>query len=212
MLAMLGHDLRDPLHTIRMAATMLKNDDRNSTWGARIDKSSGRMQRLITAVLDFSRAEAGLPIVGELAPFDLAEVIEDLVTESRVGHPGVEIQAQVQKPAVWYGDKVRIAQALSNLLSNARHHGEPGKAIELVARADDASALIEVRNYAPPIPAEIVRNLFVPFKPREHVASNRTGLGIGLYIAHHIARASRGQLDYRHEEGKVVFALRLARS
>jgi light-regulated signal transduction histidine kinase (bacteriophytochrome) len=209
MLAVLGHDLRDPLHTIRMAASMLERDERSRAWGTRIDKSSSRMQRLITAVLDFSRAEAGLPIVGELAQFDFAEVVDDLVVEARVGHPGVEIHARVQKPAVWYGDKSRIAQALSNLLSNARHHGEAGKAIEVSASADHTALLVEVRNSAPPIPPEVARNLFAPFKQREHVAANRTGLGIGLYIAHHIARASNGTLDYRHEQGMVVFTLRL---
>lgn len=211
LLAILGHDLRDPLQSIQMSAHVLRLSEDRSGIASRIDKSSGRMQSLITQVLDFSRAESGQSLLGELVFFDLGELVEDLVGESRAGHPTVRIKANIQKPAVWCGDRGRLGQAISNLISNARHYSEAGQPIEIDANVEATEAVLQVRNVAPPIPEELSRNLFAAFKQRANPVRNRTGLGIGLYIAHRIVTASGGTLIYRHENGRVVFEMRLPR-
>lgn len=209
LLAMLGHDLRDPLQAIRMAANALKLNDTSREWGARIDNSSGRMQRLITQILDFSRAQAGMPLLGAISKFDLSQVLQELVDEVCVAHPGVEYRLNVERPAMWEGDPERIAQALSNLLSNARHHGAIGKPIDVSLNMQDDTAVIEIANTAPPIPADIVDELFVPYKPRRNQFVNRNGLGLGLYIANQIAKASGGNLEYAYRREQVIFTMRL---
>ena len=210
LLAMLGHDLRDPLQAIRMAANVLKLDDTSREWGKRIDNSSGRMQRLITQILDFSRAQAGMPLLGAISKFDLSHVLQELVDEVCVAHPGVEYRLNLERPAMWEGDPERIAQALSNLLSNARHHGAIGKPIDVILHMKDAMAVIEIANTAQPIPADIVDELFVPYKPRRNQWANRNGLGLGLYIANQIAKASGGNLEYAYRQDKVVFTMWLS--
>ena len=209
LLAMLGHDLRDPLQAIRMAANVLKLDDTSREWGTRIDNSSGRMQRLITQILDFSRAQAGLPLLGAISTFDLSQVLQELVDEVCVAHPGVEYRLNLERPAMWDGDSERIAQALSNLLSNARHHGAIGKQIDVTLRMQNTTAIIEIANTAPPIPADIVDELFVPYKSPRNQFVNRNGLGLGLYIAHQIVKASGGSLEYTYCQGQVIFTMQL---
>lgn len=207
LLAMLGHDLRDPLHAIRMAASFLKRDEDSRKLGTRIDNSSSRMQRLIAQVLDFSRAEAGLPLLGEVQEVDLAEMVDDLAEESRVAHPGVAIEVRARQPAMGHVDGTRLAQAVGNLLSNARHHAAQGTAIEVDVGLRDGMAEVVVSNVAPPIASALVRVLFDPFKRSERAPTNRSGLGLGLYITYRIALALGGDLVYGHRDGRVVFTL-----
>lgn len=209
LLAMLGHDLRDPLHTIRMAANLLQRDEASKAMANRIDNSSGRMQRLIGQILDFSRAEAGMQMLGTAEEIDLAQLLDDLVEESRLGHPGVPIQTRIQRPARFRGDPGRISQAIGNLLSNARHHAEPGSLVDTELETRDGHAHVVVANVAPPIPAEVVAVLFEPLKRVDPSQKNRSGLGLGLYIAHRIAAAMHGSLAYAYVDGRVVFTLTL---
>lgn len=209
LLAMLGHDLRDPLQAIRMAANVLKLDNNSREWGTRIDNSSGRMQRLITQILDFSRTQAGIPLTGEKVTFDLSELLLELIDEAHVAHPGVEYRLDIERPAVWKGNPERIAQALSNLLSNARHHGKTGLPIDVTLRLQNNAATIAIANVAAPISSDVVDSLFVPYKPRRNPTVNRSGLGLGLYIASEIAKANHGELVYDYRDDKVIFTLRL---
>lgn len=207
LLAMLGHDLRDPLQAIRMAAHILQRNEGSKSMATSIDNSSSRMQRLIGQILDFSRAEAGMHMLSRSEDVDLAELMDALVEESQIGHPGVTIAAQIQRPARFRGDAGRIAQAIGNLLSNARHHAEPGSTVEVSLQAEDGAATIVVSNVARPIADDVAAALFEPLKRMARVETNRTGLGLGLYIAHRIAVETNGEIAYRHIDGRVVFTL-----
>jgi signal transduction histidine kinase len=99
---------------------------------------------------------------------------------------------------------------IGNLLSNARHHGEMGTSIHVTLSADEQRAVIQVRNRGARIDDEIAKDLFNPFKRRSDLFSrNRSGLGLGLYIAHQIAVSHQGNISYRHDEPYVVFAVQL---
>ena len=217
LLAMLGHDLRDPLHSINMAGMVLEQTDAGNnkgTLGRRIQSSSNRMQRMIGQVLDMSRIERGLDLGVTPEPVDLAALAEDLIEEARLSYPTITYVLEVAGPAFVMADGGRLAQVISNLLSNARHHGEPNQAIVLRVSLLQDQALLEVSNAGAPIGLETEAALFNPFKRSAmNNPRNRTGMGLGLYIAQQIVREHRGEIAYRHHHedgaGRVVFSVAL---
>ena len=215
LLAMLGHDLRDPLHSINMAGMVLERGasqpgGQQAGIGRRIQSSSNRMQRLIGQVLDMSRIDGGIGLGMATERIDLAVVVEDLVDEARTAYPAIDYAIENRPATFVQADSARVAQVLSNLLSNARHHGEPGRPITVRAMVDGQHAVIDVANHGAPIPPDFVPTLFNPFKRTSLLnPRNRTGMGLGLYIALQIVREHKGELNYRHEDGQVIFSVRL---
>jgi light-regulated signal transduction histidine kinase (bacteriophytochrome) len=213
LLAMLGHDLRDPLNSINMAGMVLERTDGGSNKGVlgkRIQSSSNRMQRMIGQVLDMSRIDRGLSLGIDLQPVDLAALVEDMVEEARLAYPTIVYDLHTVGPAFVLADGGRLGQVISNLLSNARHHGEPNQPITIRLAPRDGLAVLEIANAGAPIPADTEATLFNPFKRSSlNNPRNRTGMGLGLYIAQQIVREHEGEIDYRHEDGRVVFAVRL---
>ena len=226
LLAMLGHDLRDPLNSINMAGMVLERTDGGAGTGAgtgatskgmlgkRIQSSSNRMQRMIGQVLDMSRIDRGMALGVELQPVDLAALVEELVDEARLAYPTIVYDVRTIGPSFVLADGGRLGQVISNLLSNARHHGEPNQPIAIRVMPADGHAVLEIANAGAPIPAEAESTLFNPFKRGSlHNPRNRTGMGLGLYIAQQIVREHDGELAYRHEDGdgsgQVIFAVRL---
>lgn len=210
LLAMLGHDLRDPLHSINMAGTLLERGAVQPTLGRRIQSSSNRMQRLIGQVLDMSRIDGGMGLGMVLEAVDLAALVEDVIDEARMAYPNIDYLFAKSGPISVRADSGRLAQVLSNLLSNARHHGEVGRPIATSLAQDHGWAVLEVANAGAPIAADVAASLFNPFKRSSlHNPRNRTGMGLGLYIAAQIVREHQGEIAYRHENGQVIFTVRL---
>jgi len=216
LMAVLGHDLRDPLHSISMAARVLEKggdaDGRTGRLGQRIQSSSSRMQRLVSQVMDMSRLQSGLGIDLQLAATDVAALLADLIDEARTAHPETDLQTELPPSLEAEVDADRIAQVVVNLISNARHHGLPGHPVRIAAAAlpDGGGVAIVVRNVAAPIPDAVAKNLFSPFKASSSGnARNRSGMGLGLYIAHEIVRGHGGDIRYAHEDDHVVFSVRL---
>jgi light-regulated signal transduction histidine kinase (bacteriophytochrome) len=215
LLAMLGHDLRDPLNSINMAGMVLERTDgagggNKGTLGKRIQSSSNRMQRMIGQVLDMSRIDRGLSLGIDLQPVDLAALVEDMVDEARLAYPTIVYDLHAVGPAFVLADSGRLGQVISNLLSNARHHGEPNQPIVIRLAPQSGQAVLDVANAGSPIAPETEATLFNPFKRSSlNNPRNRTGMGLGLYIAQQIVREHEGEIAYRHEDGKVVFTVRL---
>jgi chemotaxis family two-component system sensor kinase Cph1 len=208
LLAMLGHDLRDPLHTIQMAASIIRRGEDTQKLGRRIFTSSSRMQRLISQIMDMSRINGGLGLGVVAQRTDLVALIQDIVEENNVGYPGVGMN--VHAPAFLYAtvDADRIAQVLSNLISNARNHGDVNGQIGIVLREDATGVCIEVDNAGQPIQSAVAADLFQPFKqfPTDGKESRR-GLGLGLFITHQIILAHKGSISYRYANGRIIFAV-----
>ncbi|MYM80396.1 GAF domain-containing protein [Duganella sp. FT50W] len=213
LLAMLGHDLRGPLHSINMAATVLQHGGAASTMSTRIQASSTRMERLISQVLDMSRINGGLGLGLTRVLVDLVPLLHDLLDEARTAHPELRIDARMPAALVAEVDGDRLVQVVSNLVSNARHHGDHGELIELMLDERDGKVLLEVRNTAPAIPAELLPTLYSPLK---HASvgnvRNRGGLGLGLHIAQEIVQQHGGEIVYRYAAPQVVFAVTLPRA
>jgi signal transduction histidine kinase len=207
---MLGHDLRDPLNSISMAASVLTRSDLEQKLGTRILASSGRMQRLINQVLDVSRVQNGLGLGLSRLPVDLTGLVADIVDETHTAHPQTRYDTDVPASLVAMIDSDRIAQLLSNLLNNARHHGTFGSPVSISLRSANERAVIEVRNEGPPIDEATAAHLYDPFKrPVARNVNNRTGLGLGLYIAHAIVVEHGGTIRYGYESPHVVFTIEL---
>jgi chemotaxis family two-component system sensor kinase Cph1 len=215
LLAVLGHDLRDPLQSITMAAKLLERSlpdgsNAGARLGQRIQTSSSRMARLIGQVLDASRLQSGMGLQMVPVQIDLARLLEDAVDESRTAYPGSQLELEAPKTLPVLADPDRMAQLIGNLVSNARHHGLPGEAVRIRLEQVDAHVVFSVANRAPPIDAALVPDLFSAFKQRSVPNErNKGGLGLGLHIAQAIVRSHRGSIGYAHDDGYVVFTVRL---
>jgi signal transduction histidine kinase len=207
--AILAHDLRNPLTVIELAAAKAGRSEACTTCrdgGARTGRAAARMRALVSDVADFVHGHygAGIPIAP--APLDLGELCAAVVHEFRVLDPERVIQLESDGPLAGDADRVRIEQVLSNLLGNALKHGAGEIAVR--ARGDADGFELSVRNGGPPIPADRQRAMFEPFTKGDR----SDGLGLGLFIVHEIMRAHRGSVQVRSSEGDgTIFACRWPR-
>jgi chemotaxis family two-component system sensor kinase Cph1 len=212
LLAMLGHDLRDPLHAIQMGAQLLQRDERHSRLGFRIHASGARMQRLIGQVIDMSHLNRGAAIAVHMNTFELVSLIIDVVDEARLAHPSIVFYLELPESCLIEADADRLSQALSNLISNALHHGANMRPITLAISQSEVSVHIHVRNESEPLAARVAANLFAPFKAASMNNERNPGaMGLGLYIVHEVMAAHGGSISYRYEAPHVVFDLALPR-
>lgn len=218
MLGMVSHDLRNPLGAISLAAQVLKIGALESTSvtreSARIAASSDRMHRMIEQLLDFTRVRAGSL---ELSPvrFDLVLLCRQLIEEIEGAHPGTRVIADLPAQCPFVGDPDRIAQVLSNLLGNARHHGDPAQPIELSLRCAADEVELVIRNQGEPIAADRLAAIFEPFKRMSRDAPRRkqAGLGLGLFIVRRLVELHRGRVELTSSrEGGTVCAVHLPRA
>ncbi|HEV3485615.1 MAG TPA: HAMP domain-containing sensor histidine kinase [Vicinamibacterales bacterium] len=224
-IGMLGHDLREPLNAIATAARILwlRGEDLDPqvlSTAARIGASAERMERMIQDLLDFARGRlgGGLPIV--VTPVDARGLITRTVSEIAQAHPERQIacvacEASGDFEVRWDGD--RVAQAISNLVSNAVTHGSDPIVVD--AAPEGGQITITIRNRGD-IPEELLPTLFAPFNTsteRRHQTGavhrdrRRGSLGLGLYIVREIANAHGGSIDAESGSGHTAFRLRLPR-
>ena len=210
LMAMLGHDLREPLHAIQMAAAVLQKGGAGVPMGVRIQSSSNRMSRLIGQVLDASKIQMGIGLGAQMSLVDLAMVVGDVVDEAMIGYPDVVYRISAGPGAMVHGDGDRLAQVVSNLLSNARSHGGRMEPIDIAVDAGPRHATVSISNVAEALDEDTVRSLYEPFKAASlHNARNRGGMGLGLFIAERIVTEHGGKLAYSHAHGRVVFTVSL---
>jgi signal transduction histidine kinase len=213
-IAVLGHDLRNPLTAISTGVQMLQTGPSAATSErvvAMMQRSVMRMSGLIDNVLDFASGSLGgaFPIDRQLA--QLRPVLEHVIAELQTSWGGRTIEASFALAQPIECDPARIAQLFSNLLGNALVHGLPDSAVTVRAAIRDGAFKLEIANASPRIPPETLERLFQPFV-RGAAAPAGRGLGLGLYIASQIAAAHRGELTARWSDGwtRFVFVMPLA--
>jgi len=195
-IAVLGHDLRNPLFAISAGAEMLLRKHPDPAIEVRIRNilgSAQRATRVVDDVLDFARGRLGNGIPVDIQPCaDLTEAVQQVVTEIRNVHPQRTIRASIGDLQGLPCDRVRIAQLLSNLLANAVAHGDPEGDIEVIAQVEHGALMLGVKNQGH-IPEAILPHLFKPYS-RPTGSAPQAGLGLGLYIASQIAQSHGGHL------------------
>lgn len=195
-IAVLGHDLRNPLFAISAGAEMLLRKHPDPAIDVRVRNilgSAQRATRLVDDVLDFARGRLGKGIPVDIQPCaDLTEAVQQVVTEIRNVHPQRTIHASIGDLQGLPCDRARIAQLLSNLLANAVAHGDPAGDIEVIAQVEHDVLMLAVKNQGH-IPEAVLPHLFQPYS-RPSASTPQAGLGLGLYIASQIAQSHGGHL------------------
>lgn len=208
-IAVLGHDLRNPLASIGGAARLLRREVA-SDQGVKVielmENSVDRMAGLIDDVLDFARGQLGSGISLKRTEAPLEPVLRQVVAELEASHPSRIIACTYDAPATMNFDAGRIAQLVSNLVANALTHGDPRAPVRLGAHVRGQLLEVWVANAGEPIPAEAMKRLFQPFF-RGDVRASRNGLGLGLHIAAEIAKAHGGTLSATSDATETRFIL-----
>ncbi|MBC3954857.1 GAF domain-containing sensor histidine kinase [Pseudomonas triticifolii] len=197
-IAVLGHDLRNPLFAINASAELLLRlplDDKGQQIVQHILTSGKRASQLVDDVLDFARGRLGHGIPLSIHDAQgLDATLEHVVSEVQRVHPSRQIRSQIGTLELIRCDHERIAQLLSNLVSNAISHGDAASPVDVVALVDGGSFLLSVTNQGAPIPESVMGQLFQPYS-RPVTDEPQAGLGLGLYIASQIAVAHGGTLE-----------------
>jgi sigma-B regulation protein RsbU (phosphoserine phosphatase) len=196
-IAVLGHDLRNPLASISAGARILlrrTNDEAEIRVLQMMQTTVTRMSGLIDDVLDLARGRLGGGInLSSDANQPLEPVLAQVVDELRMTMPDRVIESDFRIAGPVSCDRSRIGQMVSNLLGNALTHGSPDKPVKITAVTGDGMFELSVANSGEPIPDAVMAHLFQPFF-RGQVRAGLQGLGLGLYIASEIAKAHDGTL------------------
>jgi phosphoserine phosphatase RsbU/P len=211
-IAVLGHDLRNPLASISAGARILGRDaktEKEHQVVAMLQTTVMRMAELIDNVLDFARGRLGGGItLDRSARKPLEPVLHQVIDELRLASPGRQIEAEYSIDNPVDCDRGRIGQLVSNLVGNALSHGATNEPVRVRAETDGGLFKLSVSNGGEPIPEAAMERLFEPFF-RGEVRASRQGLGLGLHIASQIAKAHDGALTVTStpEETKFTFIM-----
>jgi signal transduction histidine kinase len=211
-IAVLGHDLRNPLASIVSGMRLLSKDplkERSKELVALMQNSAMRMDELINNVLDLTRARLGGGFkLNCIVEDEMLPVLQEVVDELRVARPDrvIEMEANINEPINC--DRGRIAQLFSNLVGNAVKHGDANAPVRISAETAEGALKLSVSNGGDPIPPFAIKRLFQPYV-RGTGAGNPNGLGLGLYIASEIARAHGGMLTVTSSTAETRFTFQM---
>lgn len=197
-IAVLGHDLRNPLAAVEATAELMVRGKDSVDWegaGRRLKRTVQRMSRLIDDVLDFARGRLGSGMVVSVqTTSNLNESLQTVVDELRLANPSRHVDAELSVVRPCNCDVLRIQQLLSNLLGNALTHGAEALPVYVRAAADAHYLTLSVSNGGEPIPPSVLPKVFEPYW-RPPSSAPGGGLGLGLYICQQIVQAHHGTLE-----------------
>lgn len=198
-LAMLGHELRNPLSPISAGAELLRRipdtDPRVLRTCEMISRQVGHMTKIINDLLDVSRVTRGM-VTLENAELDLAEVISGAVEQVR---PLMEARQHrltvtvAPEPLMVMADRARLIQVVSNLLANAANYTKPGGQVWIEVSASPDEAVIKVQDNGAGIAPDLMPQIFDLFTQGKRASDRREGgLGLGLALVKHLVALHGG--------------------
>ncbi|MGW0162482.1 sensor histidine kinase [Mycobacterium sp. NPDC003323] len=210
-----SHELRTPLAAIRgytelaqRKRAQLPEDVAHAM--SRVESETVRLTMLVEDMLLLARLDEGRPL--ERAPVDLAQVVLDAVSDAHAAGPDHEWTLELpDEPVPIMGDRARLHQVLTNLLTNARVHTPSGTTVTTsVTLAGDGQVVLTVTDDGPGIPAALQPEVFERFARGDSSRSRRGGsTGLGLAIVAAVVKAHRGRIELHSAPGDTRFVITL---
>src|SRR4051794_34500069 len=206
-LAVLGHDLRNPLGAIMSSAALLSgpnavNEQAMKSAAALITRSATRMSELVTNLLELTRTRLGTTIPLSIALTDMRDVCGNVFSELKALNPRatVEFSALGDLEGTWDGRK--LGQVVSNLVANAIEHGSNKKPVTVDLRGEPDEITLSVHNEGVADPSLLIENIENPLvRKNDRQQAQSTRVKLGLYIAREILAAHGGTLHVTSSQG-----------
>jgi len=205
-LAMLGHELRNPLAAIRNCSHVLNREevrpDQVSDCLEIIERQGAHLTRLVDDLLDISRISSGR-IELRQENHDLREIIQNVVEDYTVLIEEKDLKLEVEIPedtVPIHGDETRIAQCLGNIIHNAYKFSPQGETVEITCRVEDNIAVIRVSDHGLGMDSIRLGKIFNPYESEQQSVPNSSGLGLGLSVAKGLIELHGGSVD-AHSDG-----------
>lgn len=219
-LAILSHDLRNPLNSIGMSAELIprasKHDPEMTEFASQISSGVTVMSRMISDLLDYTRTRLGAGMPVERAPMDLGILCREVVAEFQSSNPDVKFTFASTGDLTGEWDSARLRQVISNLLGNAIQHGNRSAPCDLTLKGEDARVVVAMRNQGTLIPPGELTRIFDPLargaSAKEQKRNRPGSIGLGLYIARELVLAHGGAINATSSaEAGTVFTFHLPR-
>jgi two-component system OmpR family sensor kinase len=211
-----SHELRTPLATITGYAELARQrpDDVPAlrTAMAKVDAESTRMSALVEDLLLLARLDAGRPLASE--PVDLTMLLLEAVDDARVVAPDHRWRLVLPEESAIEvtGDELRLHQAVTNLLGNARRHTPPGTTVTVTAKLGNP-VVLTVHDDGPGFPDGLAATAFERFTRGDTARSREeSGAGLGLSLVQAIVDAHHGQVTLDSRPGSTTFTVELPAS
>ena len=195
MVAIVSHDLKNPLTAIKMASGILAREERTtreSKMLGHISQSVNRAERMIADLLDLALARVGQGITLSPSTVDLHAFVGASVDELRMTFPEATLVHQTVGTGNAWLDADRVQQIIGNLVANSVAYGDLQHSITITSRVEQDHAVVSVKNQGPVIPDSLMDVLFEPMIRGAKTGTDSRSVGLGLFIVREIVRAHNG--------------------
>jgi PAS domain S-box-containing protein len=211
-----SHELKTPVTSIKGYAQILekmllkKGDDKEAMMMGRMDNQIKRLTSLINDLLDVTKINSGKLQFNYLA-FEFNDMVKEMTEDLQRTTENHTLQEELGEPAVVYGDKERIGQVITNLISNAIKYSPDSQKIVIRTSTKDNEVILSVEDYGIGIPADKLEKVFEQFyRVSGDMQHTFPGLGLGLYISSEIIKRVNGRIWVTSREGEgSVFCIAL---